>query len=266
MRRGPVWGKSRAPAASARGTSVRLIVCFVPRLCRRPRARNQTSGALRGISSRAWSPPRAASKTRAAPAREPRDAQLVLDRLEMGPQVDLGKLLDAKPLSPLRQNIGRRTVVKTAVDLAAAADAPPLDVMHLGPTECHRQAAVTVFRHHLLARERLDSVRGNVGTFLDQQNIATRFRQQTGGRCPPPGPDPRTTISALKRSGGSERMLVINLIVAFRGPGEDRQALVELDEVATNADAESLPVRDDPSPLVEGKVVQETLEPEQKRP
>lgn len=98
----------------------------------------------------------------------------------MWPQFRLGQPVDLKVAPPVFQDVRRRPVIKSAVDLAAAADDPALDVGNLGRTERHGESAISIFLLHFAERERGRGLQRRRFTLLDQDHITPRFGEQAG--------------------------------------------------------------------------------------
>ncbi len=71
-------------------------------------------------------------------------------------------------------------MIQAAVDLAAAADAAPFDVLNLDRSEGRGESAVAILEGELFLRERQAAVDAEMRPFFDQQDVAPGFGEQAG--------------------------------------------------------------------------------------
>src|SRR5438270_13779413 len=120
-------------------------------------------------------------------------------------QIGFGKILDPEFFAPPFQNLGGSAMIKTAVDLAAAAYAAAFDIGNFVTTEGNGLAAVAVFLQHFVNGKGPARFLGIKWTFFDQQDIASGFGEQARGQGPAGARtnyDNFATQVALCRSGG----------------------------------------------------------------
>ncbi len=157
-------GMMVAPAATARGTMVRDMVCLVPRpvgvVAEHP-------GELDVAPAQLGRAPLQGGRGRRRRPRQRGHRQLVLDPVGVALERLGRELVDGVGGAPLGGQVLGEPVVEPAVDLGAPTHAPALDVGDGRAAEGGGQAVVTVLGHHLLQRERLQGVGVDPGPLLD---------------------------------------------------------------------------------------------------
>src|SRR4051812_45977953 len=98
----------------------------------------------------------------------------------MWKQAFFSQFLNIEFVPPLFQNVGRSTMVKTAIYFAAAAHTTTFDVSDFVRSHGDCLSPMTILLNHLVPAERLAGVQGKVFAIFNQQYLAACFGQETG--------------------------------------------------------------------------------------
>ena len=190
--------RRRAPADSARGRYVSVMLRRRPSRASGPRRSPSTGGSRRGASR---GRPRLAVclARRRVGAGDRLHGELPFDLVADRVQVDGVEIGDAVAGAPTVDDLLRRATVETAVDLGTASGAAPFGVGDGGPAEGDGDAAGAVLAVHLLEREGVTSPWRTSGpsSRTSTSNPASARIAAVGA---PPAPDPTTSTSASSAS------------------------------------------------------------------
>ncbi len=177
-RRTRQFGITVAPASIARGSSVRVIVCFTPR----PAASYRNTRAYSTACHPSFVAPRSSNADDGGGAPGSRDTASSFS-MRCGVRVErLGaELVDAVLVAP-RLGEGRgQPVVEAAVDLGAPADAAPLRERDRRVPQRGGEPPVPVLGGHLLEGERLQRVGVDPRALFHDGHVATGGGERGGG-------------------------------------------------------------------------------------